>query len=62
MATILRHTVPQVGMARQVSEGRQTKIEVVYQYLIAAANLLIEANAVNATLAALAGRFEVSVP
>lgn len=33
VATILRHTLLQVGMARQVSEGQQTKTEMVYQYL-----------------------------
>lgn len=33
VATILRHTLLQVSMARQVSEGQQTKTEMVYQYL-----------------------------
>ena len=33
VATALRHTLLQVGMARQVSEGQQTKTEMVYQYL-----------------------------
>ena len=33
VATILRHTLLQVNMARQVSEGQQTKTEIVYQYL-----------------------------
>ena len=33
VATILRHTLLQVNMARQVSEGQQTKTEMVYQYL-----------------------------
>lgn len=33
VATILRHTLLQVGMARQASEGQQTKTEMVYQYL-----------------------------
>lgn len=33
VATILRHTLVQVSMARQVSEGLQTKTEMVYQYL-----------------------------
>ena len=33
VATILRHTLLQVGMARQVSEGQQTKTEMIYQYL-----------------------------
>jgi len=34
VATILRHTLLQVSMARQVSEGQQTKTEMVYQYLM----------------------------
>ena len=33
VATILRHTLLQVSIARQVSEGQQTKTEMVYQYL-----------------------------
>jgi hypothetical protein len=33
VATILRHTLLQVNMARQTSEGQQTKTEMVYQYL-----------------------------
>jgi hypothetical protein len=33
VATVLRHTLLQVSMARQVSEGQQTKTEMVYQYL-----------------------------
>ncbi len=33
VATALRHTLLQVGMARQVGEGQQTKTEMVYQYL-----------------------------
>ena len=33
VATILRHTLLQVGMARQTSEGQQTKTEMIYQYL-----------------------------
>jgi hypothetical protein len=33
VATMLRHTLLQVSMARQVSEGQQTKTEMVYQYL-----------------------------
>lgn len=33
VATILRHTLLQVSMARQVSEGQQTKAEMIYQYL-----------------------------
>jgi hypothetical protein len=33
VATILRHTLLQVNMARQVGEGQQTKTEMVYQYL-----------------------------
>lgn len=33
VATILRHTLLEVSMARQVSEGQQTKTEMVYQYL-----------------------------
>lgn len=33
VATILRHTLLQVNLARQVSAGQQTKTELVYQYL-----------------------------
>ena len=33
VATILRQTLMQVSMARQVTEGQQTKTEMVYQYL-----------------------------
>lgn len=33
VATALRHTLLQVSMARQASEGQQTKTEMVYQYL-----------------------------
>lgn len=33
VATVLRHLLLQVGMARQVSEGQQTKTEMIYQYL-----------------------------
>ena len=33
VATILRHTLLQVCMARQTSEGQQTKTEMIYQYL-----------------------------
>jgi hypothetical protein len=33
VATVLRHTLLQVSMARQVSDGQQTKTEMVYQYL-----------------------------
>ena len=33
VATVLRHTLLQVSMARQVTEGQQTKTEMVYQYL-----------------------------
>jgi hypothetical protein len=33
VATVLRHTLLQVSIARQVSEGQQTKTEMVYQYL-----------------------------
>ena len=33
VAAILRHTLLEVSMARQVSEGQQTKTEMVYQYL-----------------------------
>jgi hypothetical protein len=33
VATILRHTLLQVSVARQVSEGQQTKTEMIYQYL-----------------------------
>lgn len=33
VATVLRHTLLEVSMARQVSEGQQTKTELVYQYL-----------------------------
>ena len=34
VATVLRHTLLQVGMARQVSAGQQTKTEMIYQYLM----------------------------
>lgn len=34
VAAMLRHTLLQVNTARQVSEGQQTKTEMVYQYLI----------------------------
>lgn len=33
VATALRHTLLQVSLARQVSEGQQTKTEMVYEYL-----------------------------
>ena len=33
VATVLRHSLLEVSMARQVSEGQQTKTEMVYQYL-----------------------------
>ena len=33
VATMLRHSLLQVSMARQVSDGQQTKTEMVYQYL-----------------------------
>lgn len=33
VATVLRHTLLEVSMARQVNEGQQTKTEMVYQYL-----------------------------
>jgi hypothetical protein len=33
VATVLRHTLLQVGMARQATEGQQSKTEMVYQYL-----------------------------
>lgn len=33
VATVLRHTLLQVSTARQISEGQQTKTEMVYQYL-----------------------------
>jgi hypothetical protein len=33
VATVLRHTLLQVGMARQATEGQQTKTEMIYQYL-----------------------------
>jgi len=33
VAIVLRHTLLQVSMARQASEGQQTKTEMVYQYL-----------------------------
>ncbi len=33
VATVLRHSLLQVSMARQVGEGQQTKTEMVYQYL-----------------------------
>ncbi len=33
VATILRHTLLQIGLARQVSEGQQSKTEMIYQYL-----------------------------
>lgn len=33
VATILRHTLLQISTAQQVSEGQQTKTEMVYQYL-----------------------------
>ncbi|HMM76569.1 MAG TPA: DUF2130 domain-containing protein [Gammaproteobacteria bacterium] len=33
VATVLRHSLQQVSLARQAGEGRQTKTEMVYQYL-----------------------------
>ena len=33
VATVLRHSLLQVSVARQVTEGQQTKTEMVYQYL-----------------------------
>ena len=33
MATVMRHSLIQVSMARQVNEGQQTKTEMVYEYL-----------------------------
>ena len=33
VATILRHTLLEISMARQIGEGQQTKTEMVYQYL-----------------------------
>ena len=33
VATVLRHTLIQVNMARQISEGQQTNTEMVYEYL-----------------------------
>jgi hypothetical protein len=33
VATVLRHTLLQVSMARQIGEGQQSKTEMVYQYL-----------------------------
>ena len=33
VATVLRHSLLEINMARQVSEGQQTKTEMVYQYL-----------------------------
>ena len=33
VATVLRHSLLQVNMARQASEGQQTKTEMVYEYL-----------------------------
>jgi hypothetical protein len=33
VATVLRHTLLQVSTARQITEGQQTKTEMVYQYL-----------------------------
>lgn len=33
VAVALRHTLIEVGMARQATEGQQTKMEMVYQYL-----------------------------
>jgi hypothetical protein len=33
VATMLRHTLLQVGMTRLVAEGQQTKTEMIYQYL-----------------------------
>jgi len=37
VATVLRHTLLQVNIARLASEGQQTKTEMVYQYLTVAA-------------------------
>ncbi|GJL53975.1 MAG: hypothetical protein NPIRA02_11070 [Nitrospirales bacterium] len=34
VATLLRHTLMEVASARQASEGQQTKMEMVYQYLM----------------------------
>ncbi len=36
VATALRHTLLQVNMTRQLSEGQQTKTEMIYQYLTGA--------------------------
>lgn len=36
VATMLRHSLVQVSMARQAAEGQQTKTELVYQYLTGA--------------------------
>jgi len=33
VATVLRHSLLQISLARQVTEGQQTKTEMVYQYL-----------------------------
>ena len=33
VATVMRHSLMEVSMARQVNEGQQTKTEMVYQYL-----------------------------
>jgi len=33
VAAILRQTLPEIAIARQASEGQQTKMEMVYQYL-----------------------------
>nr|ART40250.1 K389 [uncultured bacterium] len=33
VATVLRHSLQQVSMARAISEGQHTKTEMVYQYL-----------------------------
>ena len=33
VATVLRHLLQQIGMARAASEGQQTKTELVYRYL-----------------------------
>jgi hypothetical protein len=33
VATVLRHSLLQINMARQVSDGQQTKTEMVYEYL-----------------------------
>ena len=33
VATVMRHSLMQVSMARQVNEGQQTKTEMVYEYL-----------------------------